>query len=171
MGIRISRLQVWQRQYRGSRGTTRTATPGTRTGSSSFFSNIHMIHVYMPIFQWESEFRGHKGDKSHAEGQGEQWERQPQEPGQGVVHFFKYIHNNSLVLVPGVVVLMVHLDPQHGFFHPCNLNIRILIEKLSYKHVSYAYLKKMNYSLSWSLGLPFSWFTWTLDMAFVTLET
>ena len=29
----------------------------------------------------------------------------------------------------------------------------------------------MNYSLSWSLGLPFSLFTWTLDMAFVNLLT
>ena len=29
----------------------------------------------------------------------------------------------------------------------------------------------MNYSLSWSLRLPFSSFTWTLDMAFVNLET
>ena len=27
----------------------------------------------------------------------------------------------------------------------------------------------MNYSLSWSLGLPFSLFSWTLDMAFVNL--
>ena len=31
--------------------------------------------------------------------------------------------------------------------------------------------KKMNYSLSYSLGLPFSLLTWTIDMAFVTLET
>ena len=29
----------------------------------------------------------------------------------------------------------------------------------------------MNYSLSWSLGLPFSLFPWTLDIAFVTLVT
>ena len=50
--------------------------------------------------------------------------------------------NNSLVLVPGVVVLMVHLDPQHDLCQTFNLNIRIPIEKLSYKHVSYAYLKK-----------------------------
>ena len=28
----------------------------------------------------------------------------------------------------------------------------------------------MNYSLSWSLGLLFSFFTWTLDMTFVTLR-
>ena len=79
--------------------------------------------------------------------------------------------NNFLVLVPGVVVLMVHLDPQHDLCQTFNLNIRIPIEKLSYKHVSYAYLKKMNYSLSWSLGLLFLLFPWTLDMAFVTLET
>ena len=46
------------------------------------------------------------------------------------------------VLVPGVAVLIVHLDPQHGFCHPCDLEIRIPIEKLAYKHVSYAYLKK-----------------------------
>ena len=46
--------------------------PGTRTGSSSFFSNMHLIHVYMPIFQWESEILGYKCDKSHVEGPGEQ---------------------------------------------------------------------------------------------------
>ena len=103
MGIRILRLQVWQRQYRGSRGTTRTATPGTRTGSSSFFSNIHMIHVYMPIFQWESEFRV------------EVWQR-------------------SCICITYI-------------------------------------FEKMNNSLSWSLGLLFSLFTWTLDITFVTLVT
>ena len=46
-----------------------------------------MIHVYMSIFQWESEFRGYKCDKGNIEGPGEQRERQPQGPGQGVVHF------------------------------------------------------------------------------------
>ena len=75
------------------------------------------------------------------------------------------------VLVPGVVVLMAHLDPRHDLCHTCNLKIRIPIEKLVYKHVSYAYLKKMNYSLYWSLELLFLLFPWTLDMAFVTLET
>ena len=75
------------------------------------------------------------------------------------------------VLVPGVVVYIVHLDPQHDLCQSCNLKILIPIEKLAYKHVSYAYLKKMNYSLSWSLGLLFSWLTWTLDMSCVTLVT
>ena len=54
-------------------------------------------------------------------------------------------------------------------FVTLRLEIRTPIEKLAYKHVSYVYLKKMNYSLSWSLGLPFSLFSWTLDMAFVNL--
>ena len=49
-----------------------------------------MIHVFMSIFHWESEFWGYKSDKGHVEGPGEQQERQPQGPGQGVVHFFKY---------------------------------------------------------------------------------
>ena len=75
------------------------------------------------------------------------------------------------VQVPGVVILMVHLDPLHDLCHTCKLKIWILIEKLAYKHVSYAYLKKMNYSLSWSLGLLFLLFPWTLDMAFVRLVT
>ena len=75
------------------------------------------------------------------------------------------------VLVPGVGVLVVLLDPRQGICHTCNLEFRIPIEKLPYKHVSYVYLKKMNYSLSWSLELPFSLFPWTLDIAFVTLET
>ena len=75
------------------------------------------------------------------------------------------------VLVPGVVVLMAHLDPRHDLCHTCNLKIRIPIEKLAYKHVSYAYLKKMNYSLYWSLALLFLLFPWTLNIAFVTLET
>ena len=84
-----------------------------------------------------------------------------------------HVWKNELlpVLVPGVVVYIVHLDPQHDLCQSCNLKILIPIEKLAYKHVSYAYLKKMNYSLSWSLGLPFSLFTWTLDMEFFTLVT
>ena len=42
----------------------------------------------MPIlFKFESDFKGYKGDKGHIEGPGEQWERQPQGEGQGVVHF------------------------------------------------------------------------------------
>ena len=36
------------------------------------FSNMHVIHVYLPIFKWESEFLGDKGDKSHVKGLGEQ---------------------------------------------------------------------------------------------------
>ena len=96
MGIQILRSQGWQIPYRGSRWTMRMATPGTRTGSNSFFSNMHLIHVYMPIFQWESEILGYKCDKSHVKGPGEQWEWQPQEPGQGVVHFFKYAFDTCL---------------------------------------------------------------------------
>ena len=56
-------------------------------------------------------------------------------------------------------------------FVTLRLEIRNPIEKLAYKHVSYVYLKKMNYSLSWSLELPFLLFPWTLDIAFVTLVT
>ena len=85
------------------------------------------------------------------------------------IHFWK---NEQLpVLVPGVAILIVHLDPLDDLCHTCKLKIWILIEKLAYKHVSYSYLKKMNYSLSWSLGLSFLWLTWTLDMTFVTLVT
>ena len=40
------------------------------------------------------------------------------------------------VLVPGVVVYIVHLDPQHDLCQSCNLKILIPIEKLAYKHVS-----------------------------------
>ena len=89
-------------------------------------------NVYMLIFQWESEFRGSKGDKSNVEGLGEQWERQPQ--GQGWVHFFHIFAS-----------CIVQLDLWNGFCHPCNLKIRIFIEKLAYKHVSHAYLKKIYY--------------------------
>ena len=39
------------------------------------------------------------------------------------------------VLVPGVAVLMAHLDPQHVLCHTCNLEIRIPIEKVAYEHV------------------------------------
>ena len=59
--------------------------------------------------------------------------------------------NNFLVLVPGVAVLMVHLDPWHGFCHSWNLKIWIPIEKLAYEHVSYAYLKK------WTTPCPSPW--------------
>ena len=86
----------------------------------------------MLIFQWESEFWGSKGDKSNVEGLGEQWDRQPQ--GQGWVHFFHIFAS-----------CIVQLDLWNGFCHPCNLKIRIFIEKLAYKHVSHAYLKKIYY--------------------------
>ena len=75
------------------------------------------------------------------------------------------------VLVPGVAILIVHLDPLDDLCHTYKLKIWILIEKLAYKHVSYSYLKKMNYSLSWSLKLLFLLFPWALNIAFVTLET
>ena len=96
MGIRISRSQGGHIPYQGSRWTMRTATPGTRTGSNSFFSNMHMIHVYMPIFQSESKSWVYKCDKGHVEGPGEPWEWQPQGLGQGVVHFFKYAYDTCL---------------------------------------------------------------------------
>ena len=56
-----------------------------------------------------------------------------------------YFKKNELlpVLVPGVAVLVVPLDPQYGLCQTCNLKIRIPIKKLAYKHVSYAYLKKL----------------------------
>ena len=38
----------------------------------SFFPNMHVIHVYMEFFEWESEFHGYIGDKGHVEGPGEQ---------------------------------------------------------------------------------------------------
>ena len=57
---------------------------------------MRVIHVHMPIFQWESEFRGYKCDEGNIEGPGEQRERQPQRLGQGVVHFFKYAYDTCL---------------------------------------------------------------------------
>ena len=52
------------------------------------------------------------------------------------IHFWK---NEQLpVLVPGVSILIVHLDPLDDLCHTCNFEIRIPIEKLAYKHVSYA---------------------------------
>ena len=36
------------------------------------FLNMHVIHFNILIFQWESEFLGYKGDKSHVKGPGEQ---------------------------------------------------------------------------------------------------
>ena len=53
----------------------------------SFSRPRDIVHVYRLIFQGESKFRGFKGDKGYIEGQGEQRERQPQGPGQGVVMF------------------------------------------------------------------------------------
>ena len=41
-------------------------------GVVHFFSNMHVIHVHMPNFQWESKFWGYKDDKSHLKGPGEQ---------------------------------------------------------------------------------------------------
>ena len=34
----------------------RTATPGTRTRKLFIFSNMHMIHVYIPIFNGNPNF-------------------------------------------------------------------------------------------------------------------
>ena len=48
------------------------------------------------------------------------------------------------VLVPGVAILIVHLDPQHDLCHQCNHEIRIPIQKIPYKHVLHACLEKMN---------------------------
>ena len=39
------------------------------------------------------------------------------------------------VLVPGVAVLVVPLDPRYCLCHPWNLWIRILLEKVAYEHV------------------------------------
>ena len=36
------------------------------------------------------------------------------------------------VLVPGVAILVVPLDPQYGLCQTCNLEIRIPIKKLAY---------------------------------------
>ena len=116
------------------------------------FSNMNVIHVHMPIFQWESEFWGDKIEKGHIEGPGEQREWQPQGPGQGVVRFGKKCWRQACItcifekkipfLVPGVAVLVVLLDPRYGLCQPCSHKIRIPIEKLAYEHVSHSYLKK-----------------------------
>ena len=153
-------------------GNNKNSNPRDQDRELFIFSNMHVIHVYIPIFQWESKSLGFKSDKSHVKGPGEPWERQPQGPGQGVIHFFQIciwymfiwqffngnpnIEVKSLtqvmlrvpVQVPGVVILVVHLDPRHDLCHTCKLKIWILIEKLAYKHVSYAYLKKWITSLS-----------------------
>ena len=55
----------------------------------SFSRPRDIVHVYRLIFQGESKFRGFKGDKGYIEGQGEQRERQPQGPGQGVIQYFQ----------------------------------------------------------------------------------
>ena len=70
-------------------GNDKNSNPRDQDRELFIFSNMHVIHVHMPIFQWESEFCGYKVDKGHNEGPGEQRERQPQGPGQGVVHFFQ----------------------------------------------------------------------------------
>ena len=182
MGIRILRWQRWQKPCRGSRWTMRTATPGTRTGNSSIcmwymltaniilsppYSIFEKMNYFLSwslglpfsLFTWTLEMAfvilvtskfGFMFEKI--------W-----------IHVWK---NEQLpVVVPLVAVLSVHLDPRHDICHIWKLEIQILIEKLAYKHVSYAYVKKMNTSLSWSLGLPFSLFTWNHDMAFVILVT
>ena len=46
--------------------------PIAMEGSNQFFFNMNMTRVYMPNFQWESEFRSYKDDKAHIEGPGEQ---------------------------------------------------------------------------------------------------
>ena len=53
-------------------GNDKNSNPRDQDRELFIFSNMHMIHVYMPIFQWESKFQGHKDDKSHLKGPGEQ---------------------------------------------------------------------------------------------------
>ena len=67
------------------------------------------------------------------------------------IHIWK---NEQLpVLVPGVAVLIVHLEPRYGLCHPCDLEILITIEKLAYEHVSHAYSKNQQLpgTLIWPL--------------------
>ena len=58
--------------------------------------------------------------------------------------YHMHVQKNELllVLVPGVAVLIVHLEPQYGLCQPCSHKIRISIKKLAYEHVSHIYIKK-----------------------------
>ena len=68
-----------------------------------------VIYVPMPIlFKFESDFKGYKGDKGHIEGPGEQWERQPQGEGQGVVHF----SNIQLICMFNVHMLILEWESE-----------------------------------------------------------
>ena len=58
----ISRVQV----------NNENGNPRDQDRELLIFSKMYMIHVYMPIFQWESEILGYKCDKSHVKGPGEQ---------------------------------------------------------------------------------------------------
>ena len=39
-------------------GNDKNSNPRDQDRELFIFSNMHMIHVHMPIFQWESEFWG-----------------------------------------------------------------------------------------------------------------
>ena len=70
-----------------------------------------------------------------------------------VSHAYLKKNEQLPVLVPGVAVLIVHLEPRYGLCHPCDLEILITIEKMAYEHVSHAYSKNQQLpgTLIWPL--------------------
>ena len=86
------------------------------------YANFSM-RIWILRFQgWQKQCRGFR------------WTMRPATPGTGMSSFFHIFAS-----------CIVQLDLWNGFCHPCNLKIRIFIEKLAYKHVSHAYLKKIYY--------------------------
>ena len=147
MGIRISRLQVWQRPC-----ICITYILEKINNSLSW-----SLGLLFSLFTWTLDMTFVTLVTSKFGLALKKWH---------INMYHMHIWKNELlpVLIPRVAVLVVSLDPRYCLCHTCNLEIRIPIEKLTYKHVSHQYLKKMNNSLSWSLGLPFSLFPWNLNI-------
>ena len=118
MGIRILRLQGWQKPCWGSRWTMSTTTPGTRTRE--------------------------------------------------LFIFFKYAYDTCLY---ANFSMGIQISRSQGWQRPYRSSRSTIRTATTGTRTGTYIFEKMNYSLSWFLGLPFSLFTWTLDMAFVTFVT
>jgi hypothetical protein len=144
MGIRIFRFHGWQKPCRGSRWTMRMATPGTRTGSSSFFQ-ICMWYMFICKF-----FNGNMALVPLVTPE----IRIPIRKLVNKLVSHAYLKKWTTPCPgPWVAVLIVHLEPRYGLCHPCDLEILITIEKLAYEHVSHAYSKNQQLpgTLIWPL--------------------
>ena len=62
-------------------------------------------------------------------------------------------------------------SPMMGFSTSKSANFGFSLKNWPSTHLSYVYVEQMNYSLSYSLSMLFSMWTWVLEVAFSTTKT